>query len=100
MPSNIAIIHADSSVPVGVEYHLQKIRALDQKLADAILGTGNALRSVLDEIEPSCADFPATKEICALDEHRSFFCKLLFARFLALHLSSKPTPKQMMWWMR
>ncbi len=76
------------------------IEALDRRLMDAMTRASNTLREALDDIEPAYTGMSAETDNRALDEHRIFWCRVVLARFIALHLSSRLTPEQMMWWTR
>ena len=77
-----------------------RIEALDRRLMDAMTRASKTLREALDDIEPAYTSMSAETHNRALDEHRIFWCRVVLARFIALHLSSRLTPEQMMWWTR
>jgi len=91
-PAHRSSLHADDP--------LHRIESLDRRLTVAMTRASNTLREALDDIEPAYTGISADMPDRALDEHRAFWCKVVLARFIALHLSSRLTPEQMMWWTR
>lgn len=92
IPSHRSLLDADDP--------LHRIEALDRRLTVAMIRASDTLREALDDIEPAYTSMSADTHNRALDDHRVFWCRVVLARFIALHLSSRLTPEQMMWWTR
>lgn len=92
--------NANESSSPEVENLLCRIRALDRKITDGMSASAERLRDMLNDIDIACETLPRSAELLDLEEYRSFHCKILFVRLVALHLSTKLTHDQMLWWTR